>query len=443
MQAIRVAQMSDLHYSPDNLVEADRCFTAAVTEAIERKVDAAIITGDSTDHALPAHSPALLALAKQVLRLANHCPVLMLQGTYSHEPIGLLRMFALLGAKFPVTIADRISSFGLSEAGFEPARPDVHYRLVVHALPTLNKADVATAAGVEVGSASALAGDLVAQVLQSWAPVNRQLRLRAIPSMVISHGTVLNCISEHGVPMAGMDHEFGLGALFAAEAEAVALGHIHKHQVWHNQLLDLRQLTAYAGSIGRFHHGEDGEKFWIEWSLAPGASSLQPHPTPSRRTVDIFFDGPPDLDVIRQAQCTGADVRVRYEVDAEYAGAVNRELIRATLAQVGARNVQIEGRTLIVERVRAAGISQAQDLGTKLAKWAEASGNGEVLADLQHALTRLMSGASTGELIAAIAQDVERGACPVPQATAATSHNAVAPGKPQLFEEEESTASLF
>ncbi|UUZ66270.1 hypothetical protein LP417_35225 (plasmid) [Polaromonas sp. P1-6] len=98
---LRVAQMSDLHYCATNIEEADRCFTAAVTGAIENKVHCALITGDSTDHAMDAHSPALVALAKQIQRLANHCPVLMLQGTFSHEPPGLLRMLSLVGAKHP------------------------------------------------------------------------------------------------------------------------------------------------------------------------------------------------------------------------------------------------------------------------------------------------------------------------------------------------------
>ena len=94
---ISIAQMSDLHYSAGNLAESDRCFSAAVSQAIAARVDCAIITGDSTDHAMDAHSPAIEALAKQLQRLADHCPVLMLQGTFSHEPPGLLKMLAMVG----------------------------------------------------------------------------------------------------------------------------------------------------------------------------------------------------------------------------------------------------------------------------------------------------------------------------------------------------------
>lgn len=437
--SIRIAQMSDLHYSPDNLVESDRCFTAAVTQAIERGVDAAVITGDSTDHVLQAHSPAFLALAKQVVRLANHCPVLMLQGTFSHEPVGLLQMFALLGAKFPICVADRIASYGLGELGFEFVRDDAPYRLVVHALPTLNKAEVAMMASSEIGAASQLAGDLVSHVLQGWAPVNRQLRLQGVPSMVISHGTVLNCITEHGVPMAGVDHEFGVGALFAAESEAVALGHIHKHQSWENNAFDIIQRIAYAGSIGRFHHGEDGDKFWLEWSLQAGRAELKAHCTPARRTVDIVFDGAPDLDKLREADCAGAFVRLRYTVDAEFAGSVNRELMKSLLTQAGAVDVQIEGKTLVVERVRAPGISQEQDISSKLAKWAAACGNDAVLPDLHGAWQMLTNGSDVDALMTKIDKQVElsilrpKSVAPQPKAPVPQDHWAPPKTELELF----------
>lgn len=47
---IRVAHFSDLHYGNRTLVEADRCFGAAIDRAIALGVDAAVIAGDATDH---------------------------------------------------------------------------------------------------------------------------------------------------------------------------------------------------------------------------------------------------------------------------------------------------------------------------------------------------------------------------------------------------------
>ena len=64
---IKVAQFSDLHFSGKNLDEAGRCFGFAVDQAIGRGVDAAVISGDATDHALDVHSPAVERLAREVL----------------------------------------------------------------------------------------------------------------------------------------------------------------------------------------------------------------------------------------------------------------------------------------------------------------------------------------------------------------------------------------
>jgi exonuclease SbcD len=389
-EKVRIAQMSDLHFSAGNLAESDRCFGHAVTQAIEKNVTAAVITGDSTDHAMDAHSPAIRALASHIQRLADHCPVLLLQGTFSHEPPGLLKVFSLVGAKYPITIAEKIGTFGLIPGeAFEPINPEREYALVVHALPTMNKADVAALTAKGVGEASIHAGEIVSSVLQSWAPVNNQLRLKGVPSMVISHGTVLNCLSEHGVPMAGVDHEFGVGSLFAANADAVALGHIHKQQDWKQSVHGFSQVIAYAGSIGRFHHGEDGDKYWLEWCMQAGLTDYVAHVTPSRRTVDLFFDGPPDMDEIRRvaSECEGAYVRVRYALDEEHRQSVDREAIKAALG--GAAGVQIESKILVIERSRSKGISTTASLAEKMAKWCEATETS--VAPMQERLSLLMN----------------------------------------------------
>jgi exonuclease SbcD len=64
-RALRVAHFSDMHYGPRNLVEADRCFGAAIERAAERDVDVAVISGDSTDHALDLHSPSAVACCRR------------------------------------------------------------------------------------------------------------------------------------------------------------------------------------------------------------------------------------------------------------------------------------------------------------------------------------------------------------------------------------------
>lgn len=412
MNQVKVAHFSDLHYSAGNLDEADRCLTAAVTAAICSGVDAAIITGDSTDHALDAHSPATRALAAQVKRLSDHCPVLMLQGTFSHEPLGFLRMLSMVSTRHAISVADGISQWGLVPGiGFVRycENSAFSFKLIVSAMPTLNKAHVAALTEDVVDAASENARDVIATVIRRWGDFHVAHREKGIPSMVISHGTVFNSISEHGVPMAGTDHELGIDTLFDAKADAVALGHIHRHQVWEEG----PQKIAYAGSIGRFHYGEEGEKGWVLWTLNTRAAleedsldhgaHIEFVPTPSRRNVEFVFEGPPDLEVIkaRQIECEGAFVRIQYTIDEEHRQNVDRAAIRHILEK--AADLKIEGRVCIVQRQRAQGISTVT-MSEKLKLWATVTGTPGV--DELHDRLQMLETASADEIVNGVVEQL-------------------------------------
>jgi DNA repair protein SbcD/Mre11 len=263
-------------------------------------------------------------------------------------------------------------------------------------VPTVNKAMVAAAVGA--GAAAEATGEQLAALLAGFAPGHRAARQQGVPTIGVSHGTVFGCLSEHGVPMAGFDHEFTTGALFAAEAQAFMLGHIHRHQAWLQAGRAGRQRVAYAGSIGRFHYGEEGEKGFLIWEVDADEARFDLVPTPARRTVDIVFEGKPDLEALRKAAAeqdiAGAHVRVRWTVADEDRHEVDRALIQRELGC--AAEVKLEGRIVPVVRTRAAGISRAVNLADKVRQWAlvtEAK-PGPLLA----CLARL--DAETGEVIA-------------------------------------------
>jgi exonuclease SbcD len=239
----------------------------------------------------------------------------------------------------------------------------------VSALPTVNKGAVAAAVGAT--AASDMVGEAIQGVLSGWRTMNEVAqRLRSVPAIVVGHGTVRGCVTEHGVPMAGLDHEFTAGGLFAAGAAAVLLRHIHKHQHWERE----GRLIAYPGSIGRLHYGEEDDKGFLVWEVAPDSASFEFVATPARRMVHLDFLGAPDLATIREAAASaqGAYVRVRWTIPEEDRESVDRGAIEAALAD--AAEVRLEGRVVPVTRARAEGISQATSLAAKLERWAEATG---------------------------------------------------------------------
>lgn len=378
---MRIAHFSDLHYGAATLEEADRCFGAAIDRAIVEGVEVAVLSGDATDHGLDLHEPATLRLCSQVRRLADHCPVLMLQGTFSHEPPGTLAVFGLLGARHPVHVADRIEQVALTVEGrwvpsagwrFEDVPPGA--RVLLTCVPTINKAVVAATVGA--AEAAQAIGEHLALLLRGFAPTNRHAKARGVPTIAVSHGTVFGSTSEHGVPMAGFDHEFTTGVLFSAETQAVMLGHIHRHQFWEQDGPVGRQGIAYAGSIGRFHYGEQGDKGWLLWDVTPEGAAYTLMPTPARRTIDIVFEGRPDLDALREAVAShgieGAHMRVRWTVADEDRHAVDRAAIARLLA--GAAQTKLEGRIVPIVRARAPGISQLASLADKVRRWADLTG---------------------------------------------------------------------
>lgn len=365
-----IAQMSDLHYATETLAEVDKCFTHAVDAAIQRNVAVAVISGDATDHELGLHAPAVEALARQIRRLSDHCPVLMLQGTFSHEPPGTLSIFRLLGGRYPVFVADRIQQVALVNDAWIGSNDwcfdtvPVGATCLFSCLPTVNKASVAAVVGA-VGAGEAV-GQEIARLLAGFGPINASARAAGVPTVAVSHGTVNGCVTEHGVPMAGLDHEFSEAILFAAQASAFMLGHIHKHQSWACGT----RLAAYPGSIGRLHYGEEGDKGYLLWDVDADGAAFEFAPTPARRMVHLEFTGLPDLNTIQAAanDAQGAFVRVRWIVPQEDQASIDRDAITAALS--GAAAVKLEGRIIPIVRTRAEGISLAVTLADKVAQWA-------------------------------------------------------------------------
>jgi exonuclease SbcD len=373
------AHFTDLHYSPDNLQESDRCFGFAVDDAIARRASIGVISGDSTDHRLDAHAPALNALAKRIHRLADAMPVLMLQGTYSHEPPGTLDNFSLMGDQFDVYIAARVQQVALINRKFWPSNGPVftgeelnaifamNPEAVFTCLPTLHKGQLAVSVGAQ--KASTDMAEILTDFMLRAGQVNAQLRAAGIATIGVSHGTVNGCTTEHGVTMAGFDHEFSLTALFEAQCDAFMLGHIHKHQQW----VKGGQIIAYGGSIGRFHYGEMGEKGYLLWDVESGNAQCELIPTPSRQMITVDFDGPPDVAELERvaASAAGCFVRVRWQVDEEHRQTVDRQAIETLFAS--AAGFKVEARILPVVTSRAAGISREASLDRKLSRWCELS----------------------------------------------------------------------
>ena len=333
-----------------------------------------MIAGDTFDSRMDLHHPAVAAVLKQVRRLAEDMPVLILQGTFSHDTPGSLEVFKTIGGRYPVHVADRICQVAYALHGWvessgwafdDVASLSDTTRAIFSCLPSINKGDIAAVEGTD--NVAQAVGEHVFSLLKGWAPLNLMARAAGIPTIVVTHGTISESVSEHGVPMAGMDNEYSTGALFAAEASATMLNHIHKAQSWERE----GRMIAYSGSVGRLHYGELDDKGVLIWSINAEGATHEFIKTPAKTLLQIEFDGAPDMDELHTlaAQAEGAHVRIRWAIDEDHRHTVDRDAIKELFAL--ASHLKLEGRINPVVRTRAEGMNHAQTLWQKLEKWGE------------------------------------------------------------------------
>ena len=388
---IRIFHAADLHYCPKHLRWVDRAFSHGVDEAIKSGCEIAVIAGDSFDATMGIHEPAVTAYMRQIARLADNMPVIVLQGTFSHDRPGSLDMLREIRGGYPVRVVDEPERFCLYRTmsgglTFDDETPEGQnmIMLAVNALPSLNKGDPTI---MDLG-----AKDWAGRIFENFSRHNVSQRQYGIPSILVTHGTVIGSTTESGYAMVSPDHEFSLEMLAAAEADAVLLGHIHKHQNWFEQTPSGSQtLIAYPGSIAKLVYGQFDHTGFLIWDLCPGDKvSFHFEPVPSRDLVEISFDGAPDIDELRRiADQLGQDdhVRIRWNIDQEHASTIDKRRIRELFANAG--GVKLEGVVNPVQSVRAAGIGRVTSLADKIDYWADTTGDAVAVPGLLDRLEQL------------------------------------------------------
>ena len=343
---MKLAHLSDIHFCAKNMPEINRLLPQLFTSLAECNPDHIIVSGDLFDTKLYAADPAFSQAAGFLLGLSDIAPTYVLQGTYSHDAPGMLSALSMLSSP-----KNRIREYGTPHFILAPM---VLRDSTILFIPPRRRTDEWTLESVLDAATNA--------------------------TVVVSHGTVFGCETEHDVPMLGVDHEFTPELFWRyPHIRAWLLGHIHKHQVWHGPD---GQVAAYAGSLGRYHHGEMGEKYWLEWDIEEdGTVSVTPHRTKASTSVTVDFPSPPtaaDLDRTIATVLEGADgrqvaLRIRYSVDEEYRDAVDRASMEAALTAATLVGWKIEPRVNLVQTSRAPGVSRAKSLEEQVREYARLS----------------------------------------------------------------------
>lgn len=395
---MKILHLADLHFGPRYWRVVKEAMQKAITLAKGEHCDLAILAGDTFDSALATHEPAFEAFIELITCLSEFMPILILQGTYSHDRPGSMSAITALGrlTRFPIHVVEGgpqrvVMSQTMAGHTFEayetgPLARDAE--AVICCMPSLNAADP---------DVMAMGQDTWFRArVEQWADANDVANEIGVPTVLVTHGTVQGAQTECGDAIVSPDHVFTVDTLCAAHTKSVMLGHIHKHQSF-EPTNDICQGIVYTGSIAHLVHGHTDPVGVVVWDLSFDEDAPTPcwtfHPIPGRRLVNIDFSGLPDMEDLAEIAGTCApedSVRIRWIVDQEHAHAIDVPAIRKLFAHLQAP-VKTEGRINAVQSVRCAGMAMAPTTDGRLAAWADTTGDNESLPALLDRLEMLRS----------------------------------------------------
>lgn len=307
--------------------------------------DGILFGGDLTDRALHVHSERLEPFYRLVK--ATSCPIVLLQGTISHEPIGTIKNIAALTERICV-LENPFDEVTIGHA-------------IIRGLPGLTKPQLATWAREIEPACDGFADptDAIKTIIDAIA---NRWEEHFGPKILLGHFTVSGCLTPTGQTLMGSDLSVGLDDLAASGADAVLLNHIHAAQQW-----DKPVFASYSGPPYPTSWGElDVKSFSIfEFDDATGRmTSFQRIPFPHRpmQKLNVEFTGK-QVDGEWEYTCDGMapgyvtfqrgmEYKVCYSVPKEIAAQVDDMWVRVHFKQHGIELAAVERTIRSTDRQR-------------------------------------------------------------------------------------------
>lgn len=354
---LKICHFSDLHASEKNKVEALKALKFIFDQCSERDVQAILNSGDTFDGpiTLGENGPA-----NEIVELLSHAPapLYIIEGTKSHDIPGSLDVFCHLSSHFGISVIREPRSFPM----ILPS-DDKPFSGHISFLPALTKSFLAK----DITASPEEMNQLIQEKLQViLADFGAKAADSPKPHILMAHFTVTGSETSTGQVLMGGDIQLSVADLALANADYVALGHIHKAQ----QQLQLPPHIHYAGSPYHLNFGEleekgfkiitfddDGKLVYVEFIKTP---SRPRQVIDVRKTQDSWdWSEQPDPD---------ADIRIRvYAPEHEFPSDFEKQ-IRESYPQC--LNIKIEKIPTAEIRIRAAELTAAKTLRAKLLEYA-------------------------------------------------------------------------
>lgn len=365
----RIAVVADSHFCEDSrFEECCRVHDWIAKDVADRGVDVIIHTGDVYDR--KSTPTERTTVAGWVQSLADTAPVLVVRG--NHDALRDLEVLARLERRHPIIVEERAGVHVLGG-------------VAIAAVAWPRKAELLSRLGnVDQEQGEQAAGEALRALLRG---LSVELDAHPGPRVLAMHAMVRGSMTSTGQPLVGCDLELGLEDLALLRAHAYLLGHIHKGQAWEIE----GAPCVYPGSPRRTAFGELETKGYVlvdvefdpvfgvasevEWKLietpcAPmvllKAEWVDEHvclPGDAVAPADLYGIGDGDV-----AACAGAEVRLRYMVEADRRDAARGRAaeLKHRLMGAGAVSVKLEEEVIPTTRARVPELTQAATLEEKL-----------------------------------------------------------------------------
>jgi exonuclease SbcD len=266
---MRILHIGDIHFSRKNAPELDVVIPEILKIAHKKKPDLIVCTGDVFDKVEPLTSPVVRVAIAFFRVLSNFAPVVIVRGTPSHDGIHGLDFLSSVA-----TVVEYDSVFSLFgdlsnwDAGCGWARYTVDGLSILFVPSFPKNASDELILGVKDAAKNS--------------------------TIMFSHGSISGAVNEHGVPVDLFDVEWDIQELKSIGPRLIGMGHIHKPQILSND-----PIIYYAGSVGRFHFGEENNKNLVFINLYADRIDLELEPLPA--SPCLHYDSSTDISVIRAA----------------------------------------------------------------------------------------------------------------------------------------------
>lgn len=376
-----VAILGDSHFDASANGRLDECIRVhawIVGDARSRGARAFLHTGDLYEHRHGSTPEERQAAADFVTAAANVGPVVIVRG--NHDRPGDLAILERLQADNPITVLERPQTVYLyvqTPCGNDAGGVDVT------GLPwpeTRSIIGAAQAAGWTPTEADDQVREALRWILRHGAATLTEKGDR-VPTVLVAHAMVDGSVTSTGQPLVGVPMNVPLELLDEADADLVALGHVHKPQEWERPG---RAPVVYTGSPRRTSFGEMEEKSYTLATFAPdGSVTWRRIPVPCQPMIRVA--GEWDAETSRVVlplvgadnvgdhvqHWDGADVRVDVAVPAGFRGLALEQLESAAAVWMAAEDaapaaVSFSVTTQIVQTARAPVVREHDRIADKL-----------------------------------------------------------------------------